>query len=156
MARRRSAKHRERTPDPKYGDTNITQFMKAVMRHGRGSVAEGIVYGMLGGLENKTKRPGKEIFYEALENTKPTVELKSRRVGGATYQVPVPVRPERQVSLAMRWLRDAARNRNEKTMIDRLVNEFMDAANNRGGAVKKKEETHKMADANKAFSHFKW
>jgi small subunit ribosomal protein S7 len=156
MSRRHSAEKREINPDPKFGDLVITKFMNAIMYDGKKSVAERIVYGALDILEAKTKQEPVASFHQALENIAPHVEVRSRRVGGATYQVPVDVRPERRQALAIRWLITAARNRNETTMIERLSGELMDAANGRGSAVKKREDTHKMADANRAFSHYRW
>ena len=156
MSRRHRAEKREINPDPKFGDLVITKFMNAVMLDGKKSVAERIVYGALDQVEEKAKQNPVEAFHTALENVAPHVEVRSRRVGGATYQVPVEVRPERRQALAIRWLIAAARKRNETTMIDRLSGELMDAANNRGSAVKKREDTHKMADANKAFAHYRW
>ncbi|MCO5135771.1 MAG: 30S ribosomal protein S7 [Phyllobacteriaceae bacterium] len=156
MSRRHRAEKREINPDPKYGDLVLTKFMNAVMLDGKKSVAERIVYGALDQVEEKAKQNPVEAFHTALENVAPHVEVRSRRVGGATYQVPVEVRPERRQALAIRWLIAAARKRNETTMIDRLSGELMDAANNRGSAVKKREDTHKMADANKAFAHYRW
>jgi len=134
----------------------ITKFMNAIMFDGKKSVAESIVYGAFDVIQDKTKQEPVELFHQALENVAPHVEVRSRRVGGATYQVPVDVRPERRQALAIRWMISAARKRNETTMIDRLSGELMDAANNRGSAVKKREDTHKMADANRAFSHYRW
>jgi small subunit ribosomal protein S7 len=156
MSRRHSAEKREINPDPKFGDLVITKFMNAIMMHGKKSVAEQIVYGALDQVEERSKRSRSPMFHQALENVAPHVEVRSRRVGGATYQVPVDVRPERRQALAIRWLIAAARKRNETTMIERLSGELMDAANNRGSAVKKREDTHKMADANRAFSHYRW
>ena len=156
MSRRHSAEKREINPDPKFGDLVVTKFMNAIMLHGKKSVAESIVYGAFDSVQNKAKQEPLAIFHQALDNVAPHVEVRSRRVGGATYQVPVGVRPERRQALAIRWLIAAARKRNETTMIDRLSGELMDAANNRGSAVKKREDTHKMADANKAFSHYRW
>jgi len=156
MSRRHRAEKREINPDPKYGDLVLTKFMNAVMFDGKKSVAERIVYGALDQVEEKAKQNPVEAFHAALENVAPHVEVRSRRVGGATYQVPVEVRPERRQALAIRWLIAAARKRNETTMVDRLSGELMDAANNRGAAVKKREDTHKMADANKAFAHYRW
>lgn len=156
MSRRHSADKREINPDPKFGDLVITKFMNAVMYDGKKSVAEGIVYGALDQVQGKTKQEPVSVFHQALDNVAPHVEVRSRRVGGATYQVPVDVRPERRQALAIRWLISAARNRNETTMIDRLSGELMDAANNRGTAVKKREDTHKMAEANRAFAHYRW
>ena len=156
MSRRHRAEKREINPDPKFSDLVITKFMNAVMLDGKKSVAERIVYGALDQVEEKAKQNPVEAFHTALENVAPHVEVRSRRVGGATYQVPVEVRPERRQALAIRWLIAAARKRNETTMIDRLSGELMDAANNRGSAVKKREETHRMAEANRAFSHYRW
>ena len=156
MSRRHSAEKREVHPDPKFADLIITKFMNAVMRDGKKSVAENIVYGALVQMEKKAKSDPVQLFHQALENVMPAVEVRSRRVGGATYQVPVEVRSERRQALAIRWLITAARNRNENTMIERLSGELLDAANNRGTAVKKREDTHKMADANRAFSHYRW
>jgi small subunit ribosomal protein S7 len=156
MSRRHSAEKREINPDPKFGDLIVTKFMNAVMYHGKKSVAETIVYGALDQVQAKTKQEPVAVFHQALDNVAPHIEVRSRRVGGATYQVPVDVRPERRQALAIRWLITAARNRNETTMIDRLSGELMDAANNRGTAVKKREDTHKMAEANRAFAHYRW
>jgi len=156
MSRRHRAEKREVLPDAKYGDKILTKFMNNLMFDGKKSAAEGIVYGALEKAEEKAKRDPVELFHEALDNIKPAVEVRSRRVGGATYQVPVDVRPERREALAIRWLIKAARARSENTMVDRLSGELMDAVNNRGAAVKKREDTHKMADANKAFSHYRW
>jgi small subunit ribosomal protein S7 len=156
MSRRHSAEKREINPDPKFGDLIVTKFMNAVMYHGKKSVAETIVYSALDQVQAKTKQEPVTVFHQALDNVAPHVEVRSRRVGGATYQVPVDVRPERRQALAIRWLITAARNRNETTMVDRLSGELMDAANNRGTAVKKREDTHKMAEANRAFAHYRW
>ncbi|MEW6634526.1 MAG: 30S ribosomal protein S7 [Pseudomonadota bacterium] len=156
MSRRHSAEKREINPDPKFGDLVVTKFMNAVMYDGKKSVAETIVYGALDQVQAKTKQEPVTVFHQALDNVAPHVEVRSRRVGGATYQVPVDVRPERRQALAIRWLITAARNRNETTMVDRLSGELMDAANNRGTAVKKREDTHKMAEANRAFAHYRW
>ena len=156
MSRRHSAEKREVHPDPKFGNIVITKFMNSVMYAGKKSVAEGIVYGALGMIETKTKQNPLGVFEQALENVMPTIEVRSRRVGGATYQVPVEVRQERRVALAMRWLIEYAKDRGEKTMDQKLAAELMDAANNRGNAVKKREDTHKMAEANKAFAHYRW
>ena len=156
MSRRHRAEKREINPDPKFGDLVVTKFMNAVMYDGKKSVAETIVYGALDQVQSKTKQEPIAVFHQALENVAPHIEVKSRRVGGATYQVPMDVRPERRQALAIRWLIAAARNRNETTMVDRLSGELMDAANNRGTAVKKREDTHKMAEANRAFSHYRW
>ncbi len=156
MSRRHRAEKREILPDAKFGDRVVTKFMNNLMHAGKKSVAEGIVYGALDRVEGKLKREPVEVFHEALDNIMPSVEVRSRRVGGATYQVPVEVRPERREALAIRWLIKAARARNENTMEARLAGELMDAASNRGTAVKKREDTHKMAEANKAFSHYRW
>ena len=156
MSRRRAAVKREVLPDAKFGDIVLSKFMNTLMERGKKSVAERVVYGALDEIQTKLKQDPIPAFHEALENVKPAVEVRSRRVGGATYQVPVDVRPERRQALAIRWLITAARNRNESTMVDRLSGELMDAANNRGTAVKKREDTHKMADANRAFSHYRW
>jgi small subunit ribosomal protein S7 len=156
MSRRHRAEKREINPDPKFGDMIVTKFMNAIMFDGKKSVAEGIVYGAFDIIAEKTKQEPVELFHQALDNVAPQLEVRSRRVGGATYQVPVDVRPERRQALAIRWMIAAARKRNETTMVDRLSGELMDAANNRGSAVKKREDTHKMADANRAFSHYRW
>jgi small subunit ribosomal protein S7 len=156
MSRRHKAEKREINPDPKFGDLVITKFMNAVMLHGKKSVAESIVYGALDSIEAKAKSEPVALFHQALDNVAPHIEVRSRRVGGATYQGPVDVRPERRQALAIRWLINAARGRNETTMIDRLSGELLDAANNRGSAVKKREDTHRMAEANRAFSHYRW
>ena len=156
MSRRHAAEKREILPDPKVGDQVLSKFMNNLMVDGKKSVAESIVYGAFERVEGKLKRAPVEVFHEALENIKPSVEVRSRRVGGATYQVPVEVRPERREALAIRWMIGAARKRNENTMVERLAGELMDAINSRGTAVKKREDTHKMADANKAFSHYRW
>jgi small subunit ribosomal protein S7 len=156
MSRRHRAEKREINPDPKFGDLIITKFMNAIMLDGKKSTAERIVYGALDNVEAKLKQEPVAVFHQALDNVSPHVEVRSRRVGGATYQVPVDVRPERRQALAIRWLITAARNRNETTMVDRLSGELMDAAANRGTAVKKREDTHKMAEANRAFAHYRW
>jgi len=175
MSRRHRAEKREVLPDPKFGDVILTKFMNNIMVDGKKSVAEKIVYGAIeiletkGGNDNKetdgeaiaadailAKSKGLRLFHDALKNVKPKLEVRSRRVGGATYQVPVEVRSERALALAIRWLIDASRKRSENTMIDRLANELLDAANDRGSAVKKRDDTHKMADANKAFAHYRW
>jgi small subunit ribosomal protein S7 len=156
MSRRRRAERREVLPDAKFGDTVLTRFMNALMYDGKKSAAEGIVYGALEVIERKAKADPVRLFHEALDNVKPAVEVRSRRVGGATYQVPVEVRPERGQALAIRWVIIAARGRGENTMMDRLSAELLDAANNRGGAVKKREDTHRMAEANRAFAHYRW
>ena len=156
MSRRHAAEKREILPDAKYGDRVLTKFMNNLMVDGKKSVAENIVYSALDRVQSRLKREPIEVFHEALDNIKPAVEVRSRRVGGATYQVPVEVRPERREALAIRWLIDASKKRNENTMEERLAGELADAVNNRGTAVKKREDTHKMADANKAFSHYRW
>ena len=156
MSRRHSAEKREVLPDAKFGDRVLTKFMNNLMIDGKKSVAEKIVYNAFDRVEQRLKRAPVEVFHEALDNIKPAVEVRSRRVGGATYQVPVEVRPERAQALAIRWLIGAARGRAETTMAARLSGELMDAANNRGNAVKKREDTHRMADANRAFSHYRW
>ena len=156
MSRRHRAEKREVNPDPKFGDLVLSKFMNSIMLDGKKSVAERIVYGALDEVEDKAKSDPLEAFHSALENVAPAVEVRSRRVGGATYQVPVEVRAERRQALAIRWVIAAARKRNETTMIARLSGEILDASNNRGSAVKKREDTHKMADANKAFSHYRW
>ncbi len=156
MARRRRPEKRVILPDPKFGDQVLSKFMNNLMVDGKKSTAERIVYGALDAVEAKAKKEPLGIFHEALDNIKPQVEVRSRRVGGATYQVPVDVRPERAQALAIRWLVSAARGRSETTMAARLSGELMDAANNRGNAVKKREDTHKMADANRAFAHYRW
>ena len=156
MSRRHRAEKREVNPDPKFGDVVLSKFMNSIMLDGKKSVAERIVYGALDEVEAKAKADPVETFHSALENVAPAVEVRSRRVGGATYQVPVEVRAERRQALAIRWMIAAARKRNEQTMVARLSGEIMDAANNRGSAVKKREDTHKMAEANKAFSHYRW
>ena len=156
MSRRRRSEKRIVAPDPKYNSTEIVRFTNKLMYGGNKSVVQGILYQVIEELEKKNNKPGKEIFDQALKNVMPTVEVKPRRVGGATYQVPVEVRPLRREALAIRWLIKASRDRNEKTMKDRLASELIDAVNTRGSAVKKKEDTHKMAEANKAFSHFRF
>jgi small subunit ribosomal protein S7 len=156
MPRRREVPKRIITPDPKYKDKLISKFNNTLMEGGKKSVAEGILYGALDILQERHKEESLEIFRKALDNVKPKLEVKSRRVGGATYQVPVEVRPERRVTLAMRWLVTYARDRGEKTMRERLAAEMLDAANGRGNAVKKRDDTHKMAEANKAFAHYRW
>ena len=156
MARRRRPEKREILPDPVYGDEVLTKFMNSVMLDGKKSVAEGIVYSAFETVESRAKRDPLGVFHDALNNVKPNIEVRSRRVGGATYQVPVEVRFERAQALAIRWLISSARNRSENTMSARLSGELMDAANNRGNAVKKREDTHRMAEANRAFSHYRW
>ena len=156
MARRRRPEKREILPDPVYGDEVLSKFMNSVMLDGKKSVAEGIVYTALATVEQRAKKDPIGVFHDALQNVKPGIEVRSRRVGGATYQVPVEVRPERAQALAIRWLITAARSRSENTMSARLSGEPLDASNNRGNAVKKREDTHRMAEANKAFSHYRW
>jgi small subunit ribosomal protein S7 len=156
MSRRHRAEKREVNPDPKFGDMIVSKFMNSIMKEGKKSVAENIVYGALDRMQSRAKSDPIQLFHSALENVMPAVEVRSRRVGGATYQVPVEVRPERRQALAIRWLITAARSRNENTMEERLSGELLDAANNRGTAVKKREDTHKMAEANRAFSHYRW
>ena len=156
MSRRHRAEKREIIPDAKYGDVVVAKFMNTIMYEGKKSVAEQIVYGALDGIESKVKGDPLTVFKQALENVAPAVEVRSRRVGGATYQVPVEVRVDRRQALAIRWIITAARERNDKTMIDRLSSELLDASNNRGAAVKKREDTHRMAEANRAFSHYRW
>ena len=156
MPRRREVPKRRIIPDPKYKDKLISKFTNTIMLSGKKAVAEGILYGALDVIQERFKEDPLEVFRKALDNVKPKLEVKSRRVGGATYQVPVEVRPERRQALAIRWIITAARGRNDKTMIDRLSGELMDAANNRGNAVKKREDTHRMAEANRAFSHYRW
>lgn len=156
MSRRHRAVKREINPDPKYGDLIVGKFMNNLMYEGKKSVAEGIVYGAFDRVHEKAKQSPLDVFHTALENIMPSVEVRSRRVGGATYQVPVEVRAERRQALAIRWLISAARGRNEQTMKERLAGELLDASHNRGSAVKKREDTHRMAEANKAFSHYRW
>ena len=156
MSRRHSAEKREIIPDAKFGDVVVTKFMNSVMYEGKKSTAEGIVYGAFDIIEGKLRSDPLAVFKTALENVAPAIEVRSRRVGGATYQVPVEVRTERRQALAIRWLIAAARGRNDRTMVERLSAELMDAANNRGNAVKKREDTHRMAEANRAFSHYRW
>lgn len=156
MSRRREAEKREVLPDPKYGDQVVSKFINCLMRDGKRSVAESIFYQALDQIQAKIGRDALEVFKEALENVRPSLEVRSRRVGGATYQVPVDVRPDRALTLSIRWLIDASRKRSEKTMRDRLANEILDAINNRGTSIKKREDTHKMAEANRAFAHYRW
>ena len=156
MSRRHRAEKREIIPDAKYGDVVLTKFMNSIMYEGKKSVAESIVYGALDIIEGKTKQNPIQVFQQALDNVMPSIEVRSRRVGGATYQVPVEVRPDRRQALAIRWIISAARGRNEKTMTERLSSELLDASNNRGNAVKKREDVHRMAEANRAFSHYRW
>ncbi|HHB12253.1 MAG TPA: 30S ribosomal protein S7 [Chromatiales bacterium] len=157
MARRREIPKREILPDPKYGNVTLAKFINALMKDGKKSVAEKIVYGALDQIaERKPGADSLEVFTKALENVRPVVEVKSRRVGGATYQVPVEVRPQRQMALAMRWIVEAARKRSEKSMVNKLAGELLDASESRGAAIKKREDTLRMAEANKAFSHYRW
>ena len=156
MSRRHSAEKREILPDPKFGNVVVTKFMNSIMYEGKKSVAEAIVYGALDVIEGKTKSNPVGVFQQALDNVMPAIEVRSRRVGGATYQVPVEVRTDRRQALGIRWIISAARERNEKTMMERLSAELLDASNNRGNAVKKREDTHRMAEANRAFSHYRW
>lgn len=156
MSRRREAEKRKILPDPRYNDRILAKFINAVMLQGKKSIAEGIVYGSFEIIEKRMKEEPLRVFKKALENVKPAVEVKSRRVGGSTYQVPMEIRGQRQTALAFRWLISYARKRHEKTMMEKLAGEFMDAASNRGASIKKKDDTHKMADANKAFAHYRW
>ena len=156
MPRRREVPKREILPDPKFGNIELSKFMNVVMESGKKAVAERIIYGALDQVEKKANRDPLEVFMTALNNVKPMVEVKSRRVGGASYQVPVEVRPVRRVALAMRWLKESARKRGEKSMAQRLANELLEASEGRGGAMKKRDEVHRMAEANKAFSHFRF
>ena len=156
MPRKGEVKKREILPDPKYGDKLVARFVNTIMNRGKKSVAERVFYGSLDIVAAKTKEDSLALFKKALDNVRPAVEVRSRRVGGATYQVPVEVRPQRRVSLAMRWLIQSARARAEKSMEEKLAGELVDAANNRGGAIKKKEDTHRMAEANRAFAHYRW
>ena len=156
MSRRHRAEKREVVPDPKFGDLVLSKFMNSLMLDGKKSVAEGIVYGAFDRVEQRASQDPIRVFHEALDNVKPDLEVRSRRVGGATYQVPVEVRSDRGQALGIRWLISAARARSENTMAERLAGELLDASNNRGAAVKKREDTHRMAEANKAFSHYRW
>jgi small subunit ribosomal protein S7 len=156
MSRRHRAVRRDINPDPKFGDVVLSKFMNNLMLQGKKSVAESIVYGAFDRIQDRTKQDPLGVFHQALDNVSPAIEVRSRRVGGATYQVPVEVRTERRQALAIRWLITAARGRNENTMVERLSGELLDAANNRGTAVKKREDTHRMAEANRAFSHYRW
>jgi small subunit ribosomal protein S7 len=156
MSRRHRAEKRVINPDPKFGDLILSKFMNNLMYEGKKSIAEGIVYGAMDIVQTKSKADPLALFHSALDNVAPAIEVRSRRVGGATYQVPVEVRAERRQALAIRWIINAARGRNEKTMVERLSAELLDAGNNRGTAVKKREDTHKMAEANRAFSHYRW
>ena len=156
MSRRHRAERREINPDAKYGDLVLAKFMNSLMYDGKKSAAEGIIYGAFDTIQAKTKQDPLQVFHEALRNVAPALEVRSRRVGGATYQVPVEVRTDRSRALAIRWLVNAARKRGENTMTEKLAGELLDASNNRGTAVKKREDTHKMAEANRAFSHYRW
>ena len=156
MSRRHRAEKREILPDAKFGDRVLTKFMNSLMVHGKKSVAEKTLYGALDRMEDKARQDPVQIFHQALDNVKPAIEVRSRRVGGATYQVPVEVRSDRSQALAIRWLIAAARSRSENTMVERLSGELLDAANSRGNSVKKREDTHRMAEANRAFSHYRW
>lgn len=156
MARKNSAAKRETLPDPKFHDIVVTKFINTIMRQGRRSTAEGIFYGSMDIIQTRTGEEGMKVFKKALENIKPLLEVKSRRVGGATYQVPIEVKPARRQSLATRWIIEAAASRGEHSMSERLASEFIEAANSRGNAMKKREDVHRMAEANKAFSHFRW
>jgi len=156
MSRRHRAEKREILPDAKFGDRVLTKFMNSLMVHGKKSVAEKTLYGALDRIEEKARQDPVQIFHQALDNVKPAIEVRSRRVGGATYQVPVEVRADRSQALAIRWLIAAARSRSENTMVERLSGELLDAANSRGNSVKKREDTHRMAEANRAFSHYRW
>ena len=156
MSRRRAATKREIIPDAKFGDVVLSKFMNCLMMAGKKSLAEIIVYGAFERINDRTRGDPLKVFHEALDNVRPQLEVKSRRVGGATYQVPIEVRPDRAQALAIRWIISTARNRSEHTMRERLANELMDASQNRGAAVKKREDTHRMAEANKAFSHYRW
>ena len=156
MSRRRRPEKREILPDPKFGDITLSKFMNSVMLDGKKSVAESIVYGALAMIKSKSGKDPIEVFSQAVQNVKPVVEVKSRRVGGANYQVPVEVRPVRRMALSMRWIREAAQKRGEKSMMVRLAGELQEAAEGRGGAMKKREEVHRMAEANKAFSHYRF
>src|SRR4051795_9419169 len=156
MSRRHKAEKREVNPDPKFGDMVLSKFMNSIMKEGKKSVAENIVYGAMDRMQSRAKSDPIQLFHSALENVMPAVEVRSRRVGGATYQVPVEVRPERRQALAIRWIIQIAQKRSEKTMTERLAGELLDAANGRGAAFKKREDTLRMAEANRAFSHYRW
>ena len=156
MSRRHKAQKRELIPDPRFGDAILAKFINSLMKNGKKTTAEKVLYGALENIKNKTGQDSIKVFKEALENVKPQIETRSRRVGGATYQVPVEVRSDRKQALAIRWILDAARNRSEATMLERLSNELVDASQNKGIAVKKREDTLKMAEANRAFSHYRW
>jgi small subunit ribosomal protein S7 len=156
MSRRKASKKKDIAPDPKYGDVTVARFVNYLMRRGKKSVAENIVYDAFDLIEKKSGQKGLDVFRKALDNVKPFLEVASRRVGGATYQIPIEVRPDRRMALAMRWISGYARSRSEKTMAEKLANELMLAARNEGPSVKKREDTHKMAEANRAFAHFRW
>jgi len=156
MPRRREVEQREVSPDPKYHDRLVTKFINCMMHVGKKSVGEKILYGALRVIEERTQEEGLKVFKKAVDNVKPVLEVRARRVGGATYQVPVEIRPSRRTALALRWLITYARARGEKTMVEKLAAELIDAANNRGNSIKKREDTHKMAEANKAFAHYRW
>ena len=156
MSRRRAAVKREIQPDPKYGDVVVSKFMNSLMLDGRKSVAENILYGAFDLIESRSGNDPMKVFHDAIDNVKPTIEVRSRRVGGATYQIPVEVRMGRRQALAIRWIIGVCRKRGENTMIERFAGELMDAANERGASVKKREDTHRMAEANKAFAHYRW
>ena len=156
MSRRRKAQKRELIPDPRYSDIIVSKFSNSLMQHGRKSISEKLLYGALEKIKEKTGQEALKVFKEAIENVKPQIETRSRRVGGATYQVPTEVRPERRQALAIRWIIGAARGRSESTMLERLANELLDASQNRGVAIKKREDTLKMAEANRAFAHYRW
>ncbi len=156
MSRRKSSKRRDIEPDPKFNDIALARFINYVMRKGKKSVAENLVYDSFDMIEKKSGQKGLDVFHKAIDNVRPVLEVASRRVGGATYQIPIEVRPDRRMALAMRWITGYARNRSEKTMAERLANELMSAARNEGSSVKKREDTHKMAEANRAFAHFRW
>ena len=156
MSRRRKAQKRELIPDPRFGDIIISKFSNSLMQHGGKAISERLLYGALEKIKEKTGQESLKVFKEAIENVKPQIETRSRRVGGATYQVPTEVRPERRQALAIRWIIGAARGRSEATMLERLANELLDASQNRGVAIKKREDTLKMAEANRAFAHYRW
>lgn len=156
MPRRREVPKRKTLPDPRYGDQLVTKFMNCLMLDGKKAVAESIVYGAFKVIEDRTREDPVQVFHKAIENVKPTVEVKSRRVGGSTYQVPVEVRTERRTALSLRWIIKHARSRSGRTMMEKLANELIEASHNRGGAVKKREDVHRMAEANRAFSHYRW
>ena len=156
MSRRHAAEKRQVLPDAKFGDFVVSKFINCLMEHGKKSVAEGIIYAAFDQIQRRGSQDPLKVFHDAVENVRPSIEVRSRRVGGATYQVPVEVRPDRRQALSLRWLILMAAKRSENTMVDRLANELLDAANNRGGAVKKREDTHRMAEANKAFAHYRW